>query len=797
MTAEPGIDATDQGHPPIPEQAPPAPPAAGETTAPSPVAPSWPAPEAAGPASAPPPAAERGRLARLVRGRAADPGWERPALLALLAGTAVLYVWGLGASDWGNSFYAAAVQAGTLSWRALFFGALDSSSYITVDKPPASLWMMALSGRVFGFSSWSMLVPNALCGVAAVGLLYGSVRRVIGPLGGLVAGLLFALTPVAVLMFRFNNPDALLVLLLVLGAYCVTRALESASWRWLALAGVAVGFGFLAKMMQAFLVVPAFGLVYLIAAPTTLRRRIVHVLGGVGGVLAGAGWWVATVELWPTSSRPYVGGSQDNSVLGLTFGYNGLGRIFGGDGNRTAGARNGTNAATSRLADDLVARAGGVGGGSSGGGLRTATVAASGGSGLPGGGSGGGIGAGAGYPLGASTQVAGPGGGGPGFGGSTGLGRLFRDDFGGQISWLLPAALILLVGGLWATRRAPRTDRVRAALILWGTWLLVTGGVFSYMQGTIHEYYTVALAPAVGGTVALGALALWRARDQVICRVLLAAAVGTTAVWSYVLLGRAPDFQSWLRLPVLVVGLVAAVILLAGRRAIRLTAVGLVAVAFGTLAAPAAFALDTASTAHTGATPLAGPSTGGAGRFGPMFFNEPAGGGGTAPNDSAGQAGLAGGAAGRGLVGGRGGPPDSAVTSLLSSGSAGFRWVAAVSSAMSAAQLELATGGKPVMAMGGFSGSDPAITLAEFQKYVADGDIHYFIGGGGFGGGGPAAFTTGQAPGGQGDQPGAPAGFGGGVGRDEQTQISTWVEAHFTALTIGGETVYDLTKPTS
>jgi len=207
-------------------------------------------------------------------------------------------MWDLSASGYANSFYAAAVQAGTKSWKALFFGSLDSSNFITVDKPPASLWVMGISGRIFGFSSMSMLVPQALEGVAAVGLLYGAVKRWFGAGAGILAGAVFALTPVAALMFRFNNPDALLVLLLVAGAYCLVRAIERAGTRWVLAAGAMIGFAFLAKMMQAFLVLPAFALVYLVAAPTGLRRRIAQLLAGALAVLVSAGWWVAIVALW-------------------------------------------------------------------------------------------------------------------------------------------------------------------------------------------------------------------------------------------------------------------------------------------------------------------------------------------------------------------------------------------------------------------------------------------------------------------------------------------------------------------
>ena len=248
-------------------------------------------------------------------------------LLGLLALTALLYLWGLSRLGYANDFYAAAVKSGTESWKAFFFGSLDAANYITVDKPPASLWAMELSGRILGFSSFSLLLPQALEGVAAVALTYAAVRRWFGAPAAFLAGLVLALTPVAAVMFRFNNPDALLVLLLVVSAYAVTRALERASTAWLALAGAAIGLGFLTKMMQAFLVLPAFALVYLVAAPTTLRRRLRQLCVSGLALLVAGGWWVAIVELWPASSRPYIGGSTTNSVLDLVWGYNGLGRI--------------------------------------------------------------------------------------------------------------------------------------------------------------------------------------------------------------------------------------------------------------------------------------------------------------------------------------------------------------------------------------------------------------------------------------------------------------------------------------
>jgi 4-amino-4-deoxy-L-arabinose transferase-like glycosyltransferase len=280
------------------------------------------------------------RWRRLLRGDQADPGWVRPALLALLAATALLYLSGLSASGYANSFYSAAVQAATRSWKALLFGSSDASNFITVDKPPLSLWPSALLARVFGVSSWTLLAPQALAGVATVGVLYATVRRWFSPAAGLLAGAVLALTPVATLMFRFNNPDALLTLLLTLGAYATVRALERGRTAWLLLAATSVGFGFLTKMLQAFLVVPAFALVYLVAAPAPPRRRLGQLLLAGVALLVSSGWWVAIVELIPASARPYIGGSQNNSVLDLILGYNGFGRITGNE-TGSVGGRNG------------------------------------------------------------------------------------------------------------------------------------------------------------------------------------------------------------------------------------------------------------------------------------------------------------------------------------------------------------------------------------------------------------------------------------------------------------------------
>jgi 4-amino-4-deoxy-L-arabinose transferase-like glycosyltransferase len=650
------------------------------------------------------------------------PGWYRPALFALLAATAVLYLWDLSASGNANSFYAAAVQAGSKSWKAWFFGSLDSSNFITVDKPPGALWIMGLSARLFGYNSWSLLVPQALEGVAAVALLAATVRRVAGPAAGLLAGAVLALTPAAVLIFRFDNPDAFLVLLLVAAAYCVTRALSRASLRWLTLAGVAIGFGFLTKSGQALLAVPAFGLAYLVAAPTSVRRRIGHLLVATLVMVVAAGWWIVAVLLVPAADRPYIGGSTDNNPLELAFGYNGLGRLLGGEGNGGGGG-------------------GGTGGGNSG------------------------------------------------FGGATGLQRLFTGEMGLEISWLLPAALILLACGVWLTWRRPRTDPARASLIIWGGWLLITAGTFSYMKGTIHPYYTVALAPAIAAVIAIGGTALWRRRTEprgAAASAVLAAIVVVTCAWAVKLLGLASATAvaaiAVSVLAVLAIGWTA----LRSRSGRRLAAAAGLATAIAVAIPVTSWAVQTAGTPHTGSIPTAVATSGSAGS-GPGGGGTAAGGrpSGTAPSgiktgassgSSSGTGQRPGGTSGSSSAtgsrpaGGGGGAGGGTVSSALKTAleKTTTRWAAATIGSQSAATLELQTGGKAVMAIGGFTGTDPAPTLAQFKAYVAAGDITYFI-------------ASGQ-------------GAGGGGSSSVASQLTSWVEAHYKSATIGGQTVYVLTK---
>lgn len=578
----------------------------------------------------------------------------------------MLYLWNLGAGKWANSFYAAAVQAGSSDWTAMLFGSSDPSNAITVDKTPAALWVMDVSARLFGFNAWSMLVPQALMGVAAVALLYAAVRRVAGTAAGLIAGAVLALTPVAALMFRFNNPDALLVLLLVAAAYCTLRACEKdASRWWLIAAGTAVGFGFLAKMLQALLVLPALAATYLLAGHRPLHRRVMDTVAAGAAVVVSAGWYMLLVELWPTDARPYIGGSQHNSIVELTLGYNGFGRLTG---NEPGGLGN--------LNHDV------------------------------------------------------------------GWGRLFGFGMGSDIGWLLPAAAICIVAGLVITGRAPRTDPTRAALVLWGGWLAVTAVVFSYMNGIVHPYYTVALAPAIAAGIGIGSILLWQRCSDMRAAVTMAGTVLVTAIMAAVLLSRSADWMPWLRATVAVAGVGAAVLILVAGR-LRAGAAGFVAALAlaSCLAGPAAYTVATAATPHSGAIPSVGPTRGAPGGG----FD---GGGGLLSSPT----------------------PHPDLVATLTADSDRFRWAAAVVGSNNAAGYQLSAD-VPVMAVGGFNGTDPSPTLDEFVRYVEEGKIHYFIQG--------RVMMMGPPGGDQARESGA---------------IREWVEAQYRPQTIDGTVIYDLTQ---
>lgn len=661
-------------------------------------------------------ASAAGFLGRALRIRPGEATWVVAAHLAVVVLAAVLYLVNLTVSGYANTYYSAAAQAASQSWSAWFFGSIDAANFITLDKPPLATMLMGLSVRLLGLSSWSVLLPEALAGVATVAVLFALVRRTFGPVAAVVAGLVAALTPAAVLMFRYNNPDALLTLLLVLAAYAFIRALETDRLRWVAAAAILVGFAFNTKYLQAYLVLPAFGFTYAIAAPGGVRRRIVGLAVAIAGVIASSGWWVLAMELLPADARPYIGGSTTNSALELIFGYDGLGRIFG------QGAAGGPIAA-----------------------------------------------------------------GGPGFSGTAGLLRLFNAEFGGQVAWFIPLALIGLAAGLWARRHASRTDLARAAYLFWGLWLLTHAAVFSFMSGIVHTYYAIVMAPAIGALVGGGLVELWKLRSRTRWGgVPLAASLVASGTLAWQLLERTPDFAPGLSPAILAVTvLVARIIAIPAwfeRHRPRLIATGLGLAVL--LAGPVAYAIDTMATAYSGGGPSAGPTAASAGPGG--FADRgavpgglpglvpPAGADDIPPIDW--RATLPGAPGGAGAA-----SVNAARTDYLVANKGAATWIVAVSGAWEAGAIQLATG-EPVMAMGGFSGGDPAPTLAELQDFVARGQLRFVL-------------ARGRAG------PGGPVGGFGGLAADDASgagtsSVMTWVtsactEVDYGAAAGGSSALYD------
>lgn len=711
------------------------------------------------------------------------PRWSLPALLAILVLAAVLYSWNLSGSGL-NSFYSAAVLSGTESWKAWFFGSLDAGNFLTVDKPPFALMVMGLSCRIFGFGTWQMMLPMIAVALGTIWIVHDSVKKVWGHGAAAVAALVLALTPITVAINRDNNPDTLLVFLMAGGAALALRAI--ANGKLLPLLGSAACFGlaFNTKMLQGYIALPAVFAVYLFAAKPKLVKRIVNLL--LAGVMLAISsfWWAAAVSLVPASERPYIGGSTDGTAWDLIMGYNGLGRVFGGDGN--------------------------MGGG-------------------------------------------GGGGGGGGFSGTAGIGRMFNDILGGQISWLLPFAAIAFVGALILCGRAPRTDLTRATLLVWGGWLGLHFLTFSMAEGTMHPYYTTAMAPGIAALAGgAGSMLLRAMRTDKRWVWVLPAALAVTGIWAVVLLRRASGWNTWLWPAIGVVMALAVVglILFRSGTKVRLLAASVAAAVVASVAGPAAYAWSVPSGTGGGmggTNPTAGPTTGSGGMGGPggggqrggmggggfpggegqeggMGGGFPGGGqnggqgqggsgtgsgssaeggqmmpgggngelpggqsgsgssseaggqlpggsgemgsapGGTGGNAEGGTAdgergtgGMTGGAPGGGGMGGGGmGGASTELIAYLKKHQDGAKWLLAVSSSQSAAQLILSSR-EPVISMWGWSGSDKAMTLAKLKELVKKGELHYIQLGGGMGGG-----------------------MGGGS--NVSSEVTTWVQQHGTAV---------------
>lgn len=616
----------------------------------------------------------------------------RPELLALLGVAGVLNLWGLSINGWANEYYSAAVRSMTTSWHDFLFASLDRSGLMTVDKPPLSLWVQALSARVFGFHPLSLLVPQALMGVAAVGLLYDLVRRRFGRAAGFVAGLALATTPVIVAVSRHNNPDELLVLCSVLALWFAIRALETGRTRWLVLSGVAVGLGFETKMGVALMVVPGIAAAWMWVAPASRGRLVAlrQLLAG-GAAMAVVGLaWPALVWLTPAADRPWISGTSDNSIWSLIFGYNGLGRVAG----QTGGP-------------------GGVGGGGPG-----------------------------------------SGGGGPGgslFGGATGPFRLLQSGLGDQAGWLLGFAVVAAVALVFLTRLRRRDARTGWLIMVAGAFA-TTAVVFSFANGIFHPYYVSLLAPFAAALIGAGVGEMLPTRDgagQRHVRVVGPVAIGAGAVTELVVLGELGGQLAWAKPMVIgVAGACAVLLVMQLAPKVRLVLVGVALVAL--MAAPATWAADTLGHATNGTFPAGGPAnasigggggpgfarSGGFGRgaagggaFG--FGGSPPGGGGL-PGGAAGAGGL-GRASGAGAFGGQGGPGGGMFGGDTATLQAAVRYAAShgggtigVESQSSAAAAILSSDAN-VAGLGGFSGRESSVSVSWLASEVRSGRLRWVL----------------------------------------------------------------------
>ena len=590
----------------------------------------------------------------------------------------------LSRAGYGNTYYAAAVRSMTMSWKNFFFGAFDPGGFITVDKPPVFLWVDAAAAHVFGYSSWSLLLPSAMAGAATVALLWLIVHRWFGVMAATIAAAVLALTPITVAVDRLNLPEPFYILALVGAAACLLRSLETRRWvLWVAAAGMLVGIAFNTKMLAAWIPGPAFALALVVGirrpwlpAWKQLAARLT-VLAVATLVVSLS--WLLVVDAWPAAQRPFVGGSSDDTVANLALGYNGIGRVTGGSqpgsarGRVPPSPRVRPNASSSSPRPPISPQ------------NRVGAAP-------PPRATGGGV-------LGAGGVIA----------GQPGWLRMFDSANAGQIAWFLPFALL---GGLLLLSQSLRDPPRRAFAALWLGWVVLFAGVFSFTHGIYHSYYTAAIAPGIASLVGAGATSVVPLLRRHWSWVLVPVAIVAVTMWVQLLIaGSEPGFYGWVW-PFTVATAIAGILVLMVSRVWRIPpAFGIVLSITGLLLLPASWSWHEAAHTSMNATlPQAGPRQGlAASTFGSQAF-------------------------------------DNGTTSLSRwlqvRRDPNARWDLAVMSAQNASTM-IAQDGLSVMALGGFSGTDPVISTTRFADLVAIGEVRYVLAGGG------------------GSIPRAPRGFGG------------------------------------
>lgn len=604
------------------------------------------------------PAAERSQPAalRLLATR------ERRALLSILVLSAALNGWALPREGWGNAYYAAAVRSMLDGWHNLFFSAFDPGGFLAVDKPPLGFAIQALSAKLLGFSGVALILPQAIAGVVSVALLYHLVRRTHGAFAGLAAALVLALMPISVAAARNNTVDGLLAPFALGAVWAAQRAAESGRLRPLLLCAALVGLGFLIKFSEALLIVPACAAVYSAGAPLSWRARLgkLALAGAVLGAVCAA--WIVAVDAVPRTTRPFIPGSSDGSELSVVVGANGLERLLPG--------------ATMR---SRVAVAAGPSASTAGPSVE--------------------------YPATAAAGRAGE-------AGPAGPLRLLDRQLAGQVTWLLPLALIGVAGTAVETlrrRRAWRTARRNPriqAVLLWGLWLVVAAAFFS-VAGFFHRYYLVMLAPAIAALVGIAAAGMWgafRREGRALAACLLPATLLVATEVQAIIVLPSPAYARWL-LPVLaLLCALPAVVLLVLRLPSRAWRFSLPRRTLDIMAATAMAAL------------LAGPA---------VWSLVPVLRGGAAELPFAGPDLLL---TSRSALLPDGYPRDAdpGLLRYLRDHHTGERYWLGAFSTITAAPVVLGLN-EPVMALGGFVGGDTTIDAAALRASVARGEVRFFL----------------------------------------------------------------------
>ncbi len=646
-------------------------------------------------------------------------------VIAIMAFSFGVHMYNIESIGDANAYYTAAVKSMLQSWSNFFFIAAEPGGSVTVDKPPLGLWIETVFAYFLGVSGFSVSLPNILAGVFGIPLLYSMVKKYMGELAGLVAAFVMAITPVFVATNRNNTMDGLLVFFLLLAAWAFIKATESGKLAWLLLGAFIVGLGFNIKMLQAFLPLPAFYALYFFGSKEGWLRKIINL--GIATVLlvAVSLSWAVAVDLVPADSRPYIGSSENNTVMGLIFGHNGASRLDmtgGGQGGpqngntppsapvagsnpdqgtqpqqnpRQGPPQEALNACANLTQGDACSFTQQNGNTINGTCITPPNldVLACAPAGMIPQGQGGPNGA----PNGQGPQQ-GQGGGTP-FSqetGTPGVLRFFTQPLSKQMSWLLPFALISMLLALFASRiRLPLESGAHKALVLWGGWLLTCVVFFSMVSGIFHSYYAIMLAPALGAMVGIGFGQLWSwGEEKKWAGILLAVSAAVTVGFQYFAASQYGDFAWWMIGSGILLGLgIIFQFIKSGKRLayVSMLTAMLIIPMYWTVMTSVADSDINLPTAYTGAS---------------LAQNNP---------DRARQQ--------------QGSSVNTELLSYLDANTQGMKYLVAVPSSQQGSQLVIATG-RPVLFMGGFSGSDEVVTVDDLKEMVANGDLRYVLYGG-------------------------------------------------------------------